>query len=81
MSRQTNWPKGVAQPAQRALAAAGLHELTQLTHISEAELLQLHGMGPKAVRLLREALAEQNLTFGAQAKPAQKDYYVNSNID
>lgn len=63
MTSQTSWPKGVAQPAQRALAAAGFQELNQLTQISEAELLKLHGMGPKAIRHLREALTEQGLDF------------------
>ena len=63
MSNQTTWPKGVSQPAQRALATAGIENLAQLTAISEAELLKLHGMGPKAIRHLREALAEQGLTF------------------
>lgn len=63
MSNQTNWPKGVAKPAQRALAAAGIENLTQLTQISEAELLKLHGMGPKAIRHLGEALTEQGLAF------------------
>lgn len=65
MHNQPNWPKGVAQPAQRALAAAGIENLAQLAQISEAELLQLHGMGPKAIRHLREALAEQGLTLAS----------------
>jgi len=50
-------------PAARALAAAGYSRLSQLTEVSEAELLALHGMGPKAVRILREALAERGLAF------------------
>lgn len=57
------WLNGVAKPARRALAAAGYNELAQLTQISEQELLQLHGMGPKAIRHLREALAKQGLSF------------------
>ncbi|MEZ4593609.1 MAG: DNA-directed RNA polymerase subunit alpha C-terminal domain-containing protein [Chloroflexota bacterium] len=67
MSTHTSWPKGVSQPAQRALAAAGIENLAQLSAISEAELLKLHGMGPKAIRHLREALAEQGLTFAPHA--------------
>jgi predicted flap endonuclease-1-like 5' DNA nuclease len=63
MANPPVWPSGVAKPAQRALASAGFTELAQLTQISEAELLKLHGMGPKAIRYLREALVEQNLTF------------------
>jgi predicted flap endonuclease-1-like 5' DNA nuclease len=63
MADQAVWPKGVSKPAQRALASAGFTALAQLTQISEAELLKLHGMGPKAIRYLREALLEQGLTF------------------
>lgn len=67
MANKPIWPKGVAKPAQRALASAGFSKLTQLTKISEAELLKLHGMGPKAIRHLRKALAEQNLTFASDS--------------
>ena len=63
MANKPIWPKGMARPAPRALASAGFSELTQLTQISEAELLMLHGMGPKAIQYLREALAEQGLAF------------------
>jgi hypothetical protein len=31
--------------------------------VSEKDLLRLHGVGPKALRLLREQLASHNLTF------------------
>jgi Double zinc ribbon len=34
-------------PARRALAEAGYARLEQLTHVTKAELGQLHGMGPK----------------------------------
>ena len=40
--------------------------LAQLTAVSEAELLRLHGVGPKATRLLREALAAQGLAFAGR---------------
>ena len=63
MANEPIWPRGVAKPAQRALASAGFHELAQLTQISENELLQLHGMGPKAIRHLRDALVAQGLSF------------------
>jgi hypothetical protein len=50
-------------PATRALLAAGYTELSQLASVSESELAKLHGMGPKALRILREALAERGLSF------------------
>ena len=56
-------PAGVGKPAQRALAEAGYVRLEQFTEVSETELLRLHGVGPKAVRRLREALREQGLVF------------------
>ena len=42
-------PAGLAKPAQRALAAAGVTRLDQLATMSEADLRQTHGMGPKAI--------------------------------
>jgi DNA-directed RNA polymerase alpha subunit len=59
----TNLPPGVAQPAQRALASAGYTDLEQLAQASEAELLELHGMGPKALGLIRNALEARGLSF------------------
>ena len=62
-----DFPK-TSQPALRALLAAGYTRLEQLTQVSEAELLQLHGMGPKAMRILRETLNERGWSFA----PAKK---------
>lgn len=50
-------------PARSALFEAGYTHLAQLTALSEKELLALHGIGPKAVRILRETLAAQGLSF------------------
>lgn len=61
----TNLPPGVSQPAQRALAFAGYKDLEDLTQASEAELLKLHGMGPKALGLIRDALHARGLSFKA----------------
>jgi hypothetical protein len=58
-----NFPAGVAKPALRALFAAGLMSLEQLTQISADELAALHGMGPKAIRLLHAALQAKGLDF------------------
>lgn len=62
---ESNLPTGLSQPAQRALAGAGYSRLEQLTHVSEKEILALHGMGPKGIRQLREALAEKGWSFAA----------------
>jgi hypothetical protein len=61
----SDFPTRLAKPAQRALAGAGYTHLAQLTQVTEAELAKLHGMGPKALGQLREALAEKRLSFAA----------------
>ncbi len=60
---QDNFPPGVAQPALRALVAAGYTTLDQLAKVKEADLAKLHGMGPKALGLLRAALNQRGKTF------------------
>ena len=64
--QDSNLPPGLAKPAQRALANAGYVQLKDLTKLSEAEVKQLHGMGPKALDQLRRALRANGLSF---AKP------------
>ena len=61
-------PQKVPQPALRALADAGISTLGQLAALSEKELLNLHGVGPKGVRILREALKEGGLDFAGDAR-------------
>ena len=56
-------PTGLAKPAQRALAGAGYVRLKQFTRVSEAEIMKLHGMGPKALDQIRRALAAKGLSF------------------
>jgi uncharacterized protein YdhG (YjbR/CyaY superfamily) len=58
----SNFPK-IGRPATQALEAAGYTNLKQLTRVTETELAQLHGMGPKALGILREALKEEGLSF------------------
>lgn len=58
----SNFPK-IGAPATRALEAAGYSNLKQLTKVTEAELAQLHGMGPKALGILRDTLKAQGLSF------------------
>lgn len=52
-------PAAIGKAATRALLTAGLATLDAVATRSESELLAMHGVGPKAVRILREALAEQ----------------------
>ncbi len=55
----------IGSPAQRALLAHGYTQLDQLTGVSEAEIARWHGVGPKALGLLREALVARGLAFAA----------------
>lgn len=56
-------PRGLSQPALRAFAAAGLVRLKDFTRVSEAELLEMHGVGPKAITVLGPALAAKGWAF------------------
>jgi hypothetical protein len=51
------FPAGISGPALRALAGARISSLTALTCWAESDLARLHGMGPKALRILKSALA------------------------
>jgi hypothetical protein len=46
------------------LIAAGYTELRQLANVPVSELKKLHGMGPKALKLLQEALEQQGMSLG-----------------
>jgi len=59
------FPAGLSGPALRALARAGIRSMAQLALRSEDEVASLHGMGPKGVRLLKDALAKQGRRFRA----------------
>jgi hypothetical protein len=51
------------RPARRALAHIGCTTYEQLAGFSRAELLAIHGVGPKAVRVLGEELAARGLAY------------------
>lgn len=53
----------IGAPATRALAAAGITNLLALAKHAEADIAELHGMGPKALGLLRTALAGAGLSY------------------
>jgi DNA-directed RNA polymerase alpha subunit len=63
LNKESNFPKGLAKPALRALEGAGYKQIEQLTKVTEAEILKLHGMGPNAVRKLCQALLDKGLAF------------------
>ena len=61
--QESDLPVGLVQPAQSALAGAGIQRLEQLTNYSETEIKGLHGIGPNALSRLRSALSEKGLSF------------------
>lgn len=58
-----NLPAGVSAPAIRAFAAEGLHTLQDFTTVTEQHVRGLHGVGPKVVRIITEAMTREGLSF------------------
>ena len=63
---ESDFPHGIGAPARRALVGAGYSRLGQLTSVTERDLLKLHGMGPKATGLLRQALADRGQSLASE---------------
>ena len=60
---ETEFPLSLGKVARRELAAHGITRFKQLTEKTERELLAIHGVGPKAVRILDEELRSRGLSF------------------
>lgn len=56
-------PHAIGKTATRELALNGITSLTAASRRTQDELLAIHGVGPKAVRILAEALAARGLAF------------------
>ncbi|MBK1783371.1 hypothetical protein [Prauserella cavernicola] len=59
----TEFPRSLGKVAPRELAAHGYTRYEQLTRVTPGELLRIHGVGPKAIRILEEELAARGLSF------------------
>jgi len=57
------FPAKLSAPALRALDREGIRTLAQLARRSEAKILELHGMGPKAISQLKDAMHAAGLSF------------------
>lgn len=53
----------IGEPAQRALALFGIVHLEDCSRYTKNELLTLHGVGPKAIRIIEENLNQLNLSY------------------
>lgn len=64
-SRSTPLPKGIGQPATRALHAQSIYSLEELSLKTIEEVSAYHGVGPKAIKILLEALQTHQLAFAS----------------
>lgn len=53
----------IGMPATNAFLNAGISRMDQFPTYTKKELLSLHGVGPKAIRILEETLKENGLSF------------------
>ncbi len=65
---ESDLPSGLGKPARGALAEAGYVRLEQFTKLREADVLRLHGMGPKALERIRRALAARGQSFADDSR-------------
>ncbi|WP_129666041.1 hypothetical protein [Phytoactinopolyspora endophytica] len=59
----TEFPHGIGKTARRELAVNGYTRYDQLTEVTSADLLKIHGVGPKAIRILEQELEARGLSF------------------
>ena len=59
----TEFPAEIGNVARRELAVTGLVTYDQLAGVSRRTLLAIHGVGPKAVRILDGELARRGQSF------------------
>ncbi len=53
----------IGKVAVRELALNGYTRYEQLTAVTSKQLLAIHGVGPKAIRILEEELKARGLSF------------------
>lgn len=63
LKQGNDFPTGMSKPALRALANSGITSLVEVCKYSEKELKQLHGIGPNAIKQLRNELELKGLSF------------------
>lgn len=55
------FPKAMGRPANAALVAHGVTTLAQVAGMTERELQAIHGVGPKAIEVLKGELGRRGL--------------------
>ena len=59
----TPLPTNIGRPATNALEAMNIKTLEDLQRVTEDELATLHGIGPKAMRILKDYLHEHTMSY------------------
>ncbi|MCP3804356.1 hypothetical protein NLX83_34325 [Allokutzneria sp. A3M-2-11 16] len=59
----TEFPRTIGKVANRELELNGYTTYDQLCRVSPEELLRIHGIGPKSIRILGEELAARGQSF------------------
>lgn len=60
---RTQFPPSMGKVSRRELASAGFTRFEQLTKTTPEALLAIHGVGPKAIAILRVELATRGMSF------------------
>ena len=71
--QESDLPTELSNPARRALVGAGYVRLEQFTRLTEAEVIHLHGMGPKGIDVIRRSLEARGLSFADRKESSAKD--------
>ena len=67
----------IGKPALQALETVHITSIEHVAKYAEADLLKLHGVGPKAISILKEALSQKQLFFSEGTElPYQPSFLV-----
>jgi hypothetical protein len=71
--QETEFPHGIGRVARRELALNGYTRFEQLTKTTPRELLAIHGVGKKAMRILGAELTSRGLSFADEPDHSLRD--------
>jgi hypothetical protein len=64
---RTEFPPRMGKVSRRELALAGYTRFEELTGTTPKELLAIHGVGKKAIEVLREELASRGMSLADES--------------
>lgn len=68
---ESEFPRSLGRVAPRELARHGITRFDQLPALTRRDLLAIHGVGPKTVRILADELATRGLAFRTEGAAPQ----------